>query len=282
MDEKYILTDKVKRVEGKFVRQIKAVRSFGNIRKGQLGGFISHEDNLSHEGTCWVYEEGIVAEHARVIDDAQIYKGMVFNSATVSGNACVGHAYIARSHINEFPQIYGNALIAGNAIIRDYATVGGFSVIKGEAHVSDYVRIDDEVVMEGDTNAFHYAYLFGNAHLKDHSFVCGHCKVGGNVTLIDRCYIADDSTVDGNQTLSTYENRKYKLLKNDTIKVDGHTLYRIVALKDKPFCHYGEKGGYVESEKNLSQIGAAWIKYPYYAYDDTVIAGDQVLSDKTQ
>jgi UDP-3-O-[3-hydroxymyristoyl] glucosamine N-acyltransferase len=278
MEKKYVLTDNVKRVDGKFVRQIRAIRNFGNIRKGTLGGFINNEENLSHEGTCWVYEDGVVAEHARVTDDAQIYQGIVFNSATVSERAQIGRWHGR----NEFPHIYGNASISGDAIVRDYVTVGGFAVIKDEAHVSDFVRIDGEVVMENNTDAFHYACLFDNAHLKDNAFVCGHCKIGGNVTLTDHCYVADDSALVGNQTLSSYENKKYKLLKNDTIEVDGHTLYRIVALQDAPFCHYGELGGYVESERNLSHQGAAWIRYPMYAMGNTVISRDTVLSNETR
>jgi NDP-sugar pyrophosphorylase family protein len=280
MEKKYILTDKFKRVEGRFVYQIQAVRDikterFGVIRKGTLGGFISNEENLSHEGSCWVHERGAVVEHARVTENAQICQGLVSNSATVRGNAMVGHRLGS-----EYPQICGNASIEGNAIVQDHAIIGGFAVIKDNAHVSDFVRIDDDVVMENDTNAFHYACLFDNAHLKDHSFVCGHCKIGGNVTLVERCHVADDSTVVGNQELSSYENKKYKLLKTDTIEVDGRTLYRIVALQDGPFFHYGELGGYVESEKNLRQVGDAWIRYPMYAYGDTVIDRDTVLSDK--
>lgn len=275
MEKKYILTDNVKRVDGKFFRQIKAVRNFSNISKGELGGYIQNEDNLSHDGTCWVHEGGFVAEHARVIEDAQVYKGMVFNSATISDRAKIGRILGG----NEFPQIYGNAFVTGKAVVRDYATIGGFAVLKDCAQVSDFVRIDDEAVMEGDTHAFHYACLFDCAHMKDNSFVCGHCKIGGDVTLTEYCHVVDDSALVGNQELSSYENKKYKLLRNDAIEVDGRILYRIVALQDGPFCHYGELGGYVESEKNLSQVGAAWIKYPCTAYGDTVIDRDTVLSD---
>lgn len=46
--------------------------------------------------------------------------------------------------------------------------------------------------------------------------------------------------------------KKYKLLENDTITVDGRTLYRIEALKDFADVRKGDKGGYVEGEKNLS------------------------------
>jgi hypothetical protein len=35
---------------GKKIKQIKALRSFGNVKNGQFGGYVESEDNLSHEG----------------------------------------------------------------------------------------------------------------------------------------------------------------------------------------------------------------------------------------
>lgn len=47
--------------------------------------------------------------------------------------------------------------------------------------------------------------------------------------------------------------KKYKLLKSDRIKVGSRTLYRIKRLRD------GRLGGYIETERNLSQEGSAWV-----------------------
>lgn len=47
--------------------------------------------------------------------------------------------------------------------------------------------------------------------------------------------------------------KKYRLLENDIIRVGGRTLYRIEALRDFADVEKGDKGGYVESEDNLSQ-----------------------------
>ncbi len=55
-------------------------------------------------------------------------------------------------------------------------------------------------------------------------------------------------------------NRKY-ILTDETVKIDSATLYRIRRVSDGLF------GGFVESEKNLSQEGACFI------YDDTVVSG---------
>ena len=63
--------------------------------------------------------------------------------------------------------------------------------------------------------------------------------------------------------------KKYKLDKNDTIKVDGRTLYRIIALVNiGTLVSIGDKGGYIESEANLSHEGRAWISRNACVYDN--------------
>lgn len=59
--------------------------------------------------------------------------------------------------------------------------------------------------------------------------------------------------------------KKYRLLENDTITVGGRTLYRIEALRDFANVKKGDKGGFVESEKNLSHEGNCRV------YDDACV-----------
>ena len=44
----------VTNVFGKKLFRIKALVAFGDVEKGELGGFIEKEDNLSHDGNAWV------------------------------------------------------------------------------------------------------------------------------------------------------------------------------------------------------------------------------------
>jgi hypothetical protein len=54
--------------------------------------------------------------------------------------------------------------------------------------------------------------------------------------------------------------RKYELLEQDTIELDGTTLYRIRAVADVgSFVKPGDLGGFVASEANLSHIDDAWV-----------------------
>jgi len=52
--------------------RIKALRDFGNVAKGDIGGWIEGEKNLSHEGDAWVYGKAEVFGDARVYGDAEV------------------------------------------------------------------------------------------------------------------------------------------------------------------------------------------------------------------
>jgi len=47
MSKKYALLDTPKKVPGGVVYQIQALRDFGDVKEGDLGGYVASEDNLS-------------------------------------------------------------------------------------------------------------------------------------------------------------------------------------------------------------------------------------------
>ena len=67
--------------------------------------------------------------------------------------------------------------------------------------------------------------------------------------------------------------KKYEL-SNETIKIDGITLYRIKALKDFSDVKAGDLGGWVEKEDNLSQMGDAWVYENAEVYGNAKVHGD--------
>ena len=74
-------------------------------------------------------------------------------------------------------------------------------------------------------------------------------------------------------------HKKYEMLSDDTIEVNGHTLHRIRAVRfiKNIFrdIQPGTLGGYIEKEENLSQEGNCWV------YPDTRILGDAKVTGNT-
>ena len=82
--KKYELTKETVTVSCKTLHRIRAVRDFGSVKAGDLGGYIEKEENLSHYGTAWVCGEASVSGDAEVSGNARVY-----GEARVCGEARV-------------------------------------------------------------------------------------------------------------------------------------------------------------------------------------------------
>ena len=75
---------------------------------------------------------------------------------------------------------------------------------------------------------------------------------------------------------------KYEILKDDFIEFDGRKLYRIKALKDFRNVEKGEIGGYIESKRNLSHEGDAWVSGNARVYGYAWVYGDAWVYDNAR
>ena len=124
--KKYELTSETKEIYGTTLYRIRALIDFGDVKCGDLGGWIEKESNLSHEGTAWINGDAWVYGDAQVYGDARLYgDARVYDNARVYGNAWVcGDA-----------RVYGNALVYGDAWVCDDARVYGDAWLYGDAQV---------------------------------------------------------------------------------------------------------------------------------------------------
>ena len=65
--KKYELTNESITLDnGTRLYRIKSLKDFGNVRAGEIGGYVQGEYNLSQEGNAWVYDDARVSGGARV------------------------------------------------------------------------------------------------------------------------------------------------------------------------------------------------------------------------
>ena len=82
MNKKYELIDETQEWNGRILHRIRALADFGDVKAGELGGWIEKEENLSHNDDAWVYGD------AQVYGDARVYgNAWVFGDARVCGDA---------------------------------------------------------------------------------------------------------------------------------------------------------------------------------------------------
>ena len=70
---KYKLTKESVEFEGTKLYKIEALMDFGDVEKGEEGGFIEKKENLSQENNAWVSGNARVYGDAWVYGDARVY-----------------------------------------------------------------------------------------------------------------------------------------------------------------------------------------------------------------
>ena len=72
MEKKYKLTEESINYCSKILYRIEALKDFDDVKKGDMGGYVQSEDNLSQEGNCWVFGNAWVYDNAVVCGNAEI------------------------------------------------------------------------------------------------------------------------------------------------------------------------------------------------------------------
>lgn len=70
-DKKYeLVPETVTKLYGRSMYRIRALKDFSDVKKGDLGGYVESEENLSQEGNCWIYDNSIVGLGGKVTGNA--------------------------------------------------------------------------------------------------------------------------------------------------------------------------------------------------------------------
>ena len=141
--------------------RIKALKDFDDVNKGQLGGYIESEKNLSQEGNCWVYDNA-----------------MVYNNAIIHGNAIV----------KDNATVYGDAAVFGNACIAQHGCVHDQAKVYGHAYVYHHAWIDGHSIVHDHSRITDYAVVAGSSKICDSAYICDNVHIinsviGGNVVI---------------------------------------------------------------------------------------------------
>jgi hypothetical protein len=103
--------------------QIEALKDFNDVKKGDLGGFVQSEQNLSQTGNCWAYDNAWVINGGQLLDNA-----VAKNNSFISQNGIVKNSAV----ITEFAEVGGKAIVGGDTIVRGEVIVAGdATLLKG-------------------------------------------------------------------------------------------------------------------------------------------------------
>lgn len=124
--KKYKLIEPTTHPCGRTLYRIQALIALPGVLIGDIGGYIESEDNLSHTGNAWVFDNALVCDKAKIYDNARVCdNAKVGGNAKVYGNGKVFDDAKVGDNAQVFSnaQVYCNARVCGNAWVRDNARV---------------------------------------------------------------------------------------------------------------------------------------------------------------
>ena len=187
---KYQLLENIcKEVDGRTLYCIQAIKSFGSIMEGTMGGYVESEENLSQTGMAWVADTACVYDRARV-----------------SGNAIVDSS----------AKVCQNATVSGNTRVSDYALVTGCARIECRSHVYGHGWVGGHAQIDGD------------AHIRGYAAVSGNTHIGGDVDMrFDHIRARSNLTIKTDEQLKEYLLRRDEKIKRSKPAIDDKCLLGI-------------------------------------------------------
>ncbi len=143
--------------------RIIALKDFGNVKEGDVGGLIENPENLSQDGHCWIGQDASVVGNSVVHDDAQVYGFARISQFVLIGNNA---------------KVYDSASLHGNISIYDNAQVFGNVNISGRCYVRHNAKVYDSAEVVNSS-------IIGNAKVFD-------CAVILNATIDDDAKVFDE------------------------------------------------------------------------------------------
>ena len=135
---------------GRPLYRIQALRDFSDVKKGDLGGFVESEANLSQMGDCWIYDMAQAVEKSIVEGDACLRDcSKMYGSSLLKDKA----------QLQGCARMIQYACLEDNAVAID-AEISGFATITGDVVIRrkrDYMVFSD--IPEAD---FYATYTFPN------------------------------------------------------------------------------------------------------------------------
>lgn len=130
---KYKLTDDSKIINGHTVHRIEALEDFGDVKKGDMGGFIESERNLPQDinDTSWVYDDSIVYGSGAITEDSSVRHSSEVMNSNVNYLSEVSGSQVSNS------KVYINATVKDSKI-----TYSGIHMSKVEGSTIEQSRLN--------------------------------------------------------------------------------------------------------------------------------------------
>lgn len=210
------------------------------VKKGDLGGWLEKEENLS--------ENAWVDEYAEVYGNAKVY-----GNAIIKGNAivCENAKVYEYANVGAWGKIYGNAKVYGEASIYGEARVSDNAKVYGEASVMQQAQI------QGNACVFTKAVVGGQARVCENAKVYGEAKVytafiRGNACICNKAFISDKVCVFGDGKIQTTND--YYIINIVGLGLGQTIFFKTIDNNIKVHCEYNFFGSLEEFKEEIEHL----------------------------
>ena len=189
MTKKYKLTDITMEFEGRTLYRIRALKDFSNVEKGDLGGWIQSEDNLSQKGYCWIYDNAKCMDDARMYDNSRMYDDSVMYDYS---------AILDDSRMYDNSEMHDYSVMYDYSAIFDNSRMYGHSVMYNDSEMHDCSKMHDYSRMYGSSEMCGKSEMFDNSEMHDCSEMCGDSKLKGREKLYGKLVSEVDNFIEIN------------------------------------------------------------------------------------
>lgn len=110
-------------VDGRTLYRIQATSSFDRVNKGDIGGWVEHEGNLSQLDNCWIYDEGVAMNNTVIEGCVSVNNSVIKGNTYIFGEKPV---YINDSEISDSKLYFSsNSRIYRSRISNESEIIGG-------------------------------------------------------------------------------------------------------------------------------------------------------------
>ena len=159
--------------------RIVACRDFSDVKRGDIGGMVEYESNLSQERDCWLYDDSVSCSSPMT---------EVFDNAKLKGNAyvCNGAKVFGRAVVEDFASVSENAKVYGDAWLHEHARMWDRSRAFGHAEISG------NAIVGGDVVVCDNAIVTDDAYLEGYLKVCENARVLMKFTMTEGDEVISD------------------------------------------------------------------------------------------
>lgn len=268
---KYKILDKSMSIGGHTYYQIQAIKDFGNVKAGDLGGWVEDKKCLSQEGNCWVCPQSFIEKNGRVYDNAQIIRSSVENFGMVSGDAVVEDSYVRRHGKVRDKAKLSHSLVTdegavlGNAIVNNVSIVSDHAVVCDNASLEETI-VKDYAVVENNASVL-YSALYNRARVSDNARVFNSSlydktRVYENAKVYEKTELHDKSEIFGNTNVFSVVLKGTSRIYGDAKVVSEHLDIPALILRDN---------AEICGNTNISRIFVVQLKKPFELKGDMVL-----------